>query len=357
MPPLRIMPAMQGLRWDVFCRVVDNFGDIGVCWRLAADLAARGERVRLWVDDASALQWMAPAGAAGVEVCCWPDDDDIAPGEVVIEAFGCTLPARFVSRMASATRSPLWINLEYLSAENFVELSHRLGSPQASGPGAGLHKWFFYPGFTPRTGGLIREPDLLARQRAFDASNWLAAHGAAVRAGEQVVSLFCYEQAALPALLDQLAQQPTLLLVTAGHPARQTAALLGATMQRGALRATELPALSQPDYDHLLWSADLNFVRGEDSFVRAQWAGKPFVWQIYPQHDGVHLDKLDAFLSRFDADADLRAFSKAWNAGGASLPPLPAIAPWRSRCQTWRDALLVQPDLTSQLIGFAAETR
>ena len=349
---------MQGLRWDLFCRVVDNFGDIGVCWRLAADLAARGERVRLWIDDASALQWMAPAGAAGVEVCCWPDDDDdIAPGEVVIEAFGCTPPTRFVSRMAGATRSPLWINLEYLSAENFVELSHRLGSPQASGPGAGLHKWFFYPGFTPRTGGLIREPDLLARQQAFDAPNWLAAHGAAARAGEQVVSLYCYEQTALPALLDQLAQQPTLLLVTAGHPARQTAALLGATMQRGALRATVLPALSQPDYDHLLWSADLNFVRGEDSFVRAQWAGKPFVWQIYPQHDGVHLDKLDAFLSRFDADADLRAFSKAWNAGGGSLPPLPAIAPWRSRCQTWRDALLVQRDLTSQLIGLAAETR
>ena len=349
---------MQGLRWDLFCRVVDNFGDIGVCWRLAADLAARGERVRLWVDDASALQWMAPADAAGVEVCCWPDnDDDIAPGEIVIEAFGCRLPTRFVSRMASATRSPLWINLEYLSAENFVELSHRLGSPQASGPGAGLHKWFFYPGFTPRTGGLIREPDLLARQQAFDAPNWLAAHGAAPRAGEQVVSLFCYGQAALPALLDQLAQQPTLLLVTAGHAARQIAALLGAAMQRGALCATVLPALSQPDYDHLLWSADLNFVRGEDSFVRAQWAAKPFVWQIYPQHDGVHLDKLDAFLSRFGADADLRAFSKAWNAGGASLPPLPATAPWNSRCETWRDALLVQPDLTSQLIGFAAETR
>jgi hypothetical protein len=28
------MPAMQ-LHWDIFCRVIDNFGDIGVCWRLA----------------------------------------------------------------------------------------------------------------------------------------------------------------------------------------------------------------------------------------------------------------------------------------------------------------------------------
>ena len=352
------MPSMQGLQWDLFCRVVDNFGDIGVCWRLAADLAARGERVRLWVDDASALQWMAPAGAAGVEVLCWPDDVvDIASRDVVLETFGCGLPTRVVSRMSSMTRPPLWINLEYLSAEDFVERSHKLRSPQASGAGVGLQKWFFYPGFTPRTGGLIREPGLLARQQTFEAPNWLAARGAEARAGEQVISLFCYEQAALPALLDQLARQPTLLLVTAGHAARQIAALLGATMQHGALRATVLPALSQPDYDHLLWSADLNFVRGEDSFVRAQWAGKLFVWQVYPQHDGVHLDKLDAFLTRFGADADLRAFSQAWNAGGTSLPMLPAAAPWCSRCEIWRDALLAQPDLATQLIGFAAGTR
>lgn len=352
------MPPMQGLRWDLFCRVVDNFGDIGVCWRLAADLVARGEQVRLWVDDASALRWMAPAGAAGVEVIRWPDDGvDPALGDVVIEAFGCDLPAGVVRCMARATRPPLWINLEYLSAEDFVERAHKLGSPQTSGPGLGLQKWFFYPGFTGRTGGLIREPDLRTRQQAFDAPAWLAAHGVAARPGEQVVSLFCYQQAALPALIEQLAQQPTLLLATAGHAAHQITALLGATMQRGALRATLLPPLSQLDYDHLLWSADLNFVRGEDSFVRAQWAGKPFVWQIYPQHDGVHLDKLDAFLARFGADADLRAFWQAWNTGGASLPPLPATARWRTQCELWRDALLAQADLAAQLIGFAAETR
>ncbi len=61
------------MHWDLFCRVIDNFGDIGVCWRLAADLGARGESVRLWVDDASALAWMAPQGSAGVEVLRWTD--------------------------------------------------------------------------------------------------------------------------------------------------------------------------------------------------------------------------------------------------------------------------------------------
>ncbi len=347
--------------WDLFCRVIDNFGDIGVCWRLAADLGARGERVRLWVDDASALRWMAPSGSAGVELRAWPEDRvDIEPGDIVIEAFGCELPDAFVRRMAGKAAPPLWVNLEYLSAEDFVERSHRLSSPQVSGPSVGLRKYFFYPGFTPRTGGLIRETDLLARQHAFDPPAWLAAHGAAAQPGEQVISLFCYEQAALPALLDQLAQQPTLLLATTGHAARQITALLGATLRRGALRTVELPALTQPDYDHLLWAADLNFVRGEDSFVRAQWAGKPFVWQIYPQHDDVHLAKLDAFLDRFAATPELRAFWHAWNARNADqvrLPPLPAVTPWRQQCGIWRDSLLAQPDLATQLIGFAAETR
>ena len=56
------------LTWDIFCNVVDNFGDIGVCWRLACNLASRGKRVRLWVDDVSPLAWMAPSGYPNVEV-------------------------------------------------------------------------------------------------------------------------------------------------------------------------------------------------------------------------------------------------------------------------------------------------
>ena len=154
--------------WDLYCRVIDNYGDIGVCWRLGADLASRGEEVRLWVDDPSPLSWMAPVVHPGVKVLRWTGDaPPLAPGEVVIEAFGCDPPPAFVERMASAARPPVWVNLEYLSAEAYVERSHGLPSPQSSGPGVGLTKWFYYPGFTPATGGLLREPDLLDRQRRF----------------------------------------------------------------------------------------------------------------------------------------------------------------------------------------------
>ena len=51
-----------GKLWDIFCQVIDNYGDIGVGWRLATNLAARGQRVRLWLDNSSVLRWLAPGG-------------------------------------------------------------------------------------------------------------------------------------------------------------------------------------------------------------------------------------------------------------------------------------------------------
>jgi len=351
--------------WDLFCRVVDNFGDVGVCWRAAADLASRGERVRLWIDDPAALAWMAPGGHPGVQVLPWARDESVAieNSDVVIEAFGCNPPADFVVRMAAAPRPPVWINLEYLSAEDYVERSHGLPSPQPSGPGAGLTKWFFYPGFTRRTGGMLREPALLRRQQRFDAGDWLAGRGVRPLAGERVVSLFCYDNPLLPALIDELAARPTLLLATAGAASAQVASVLGASLSRGALRAVQLPPLPQIEFDFLLWSAELNFVRGEDSFVRAQWAAKPFVWQIYPQDDRAHAVKLQAFADRFLAGVpaalagELRRLWAAWNGFSGNLPPVPALEPWRRHCEDWRDGLLAQPDLTTQLMGFVIERR
>jgi uncharacterized repeat protein (TIGR03837 family) len=343
------------MRWDLFCRVIDNYGDIGVCWRLAADLGARGEQVRLWVDDPSPLAWMAPHGAPGVQVLPWREPQaGEQPGDVVIEAFGCDPPAAFVAQMKLG-RPPVWINLEYLSSEDYVERSHGLASPQLSGPGVGLTKWFFYPGFTPRTGGLLREPGLMRERADFDRAAWLAARGIEPRRGERVVSVFCYERAPLPALLDRLAQAPTLLLLAPGPAQRDAAALLDADGRRGALRSVALPWLSQAEYDRLLWSCDLNFVRGEDSFVRAQWAAAPFVWQIYPQHDGAHAAKLQAFLERFAPPAAVSSLWHAWNGLGLWPDTLPPPGSWANACIRWRESLLAQADLTSQLLGFVGQ--
>ncbi len=333
------------MQWDVFCRVVDNFGDIGVCWRLAADLASRGEEVRLWVDDASALAWMAPSGARGVSVHPWLEASTTTPCDVVIEAFGCELPAAFVQRMAQAPTPPVWINLEYLSAEAYVERSHRLPSPQRNG----MSKHFFYPGFTRATGGLLREPGLMRAQRQFDRQAWLSQQAISLGDGERLVSLFSYDNPAQAALPELLADTPTLLLLTPG--------VAEPTHRPAGLRTQRMPYLPQAEYDHLLWSCDLNLVRGEDSFVRAQWAGRPFVWQIYPQHDLAHADKLNAFLGRFPQVPGLRELWLGWN-GLADLPPrLPPLPAWQAQCQAWREELLAQRDLSTQLLGFATESR
>jgi uncharacterized repeat protein (TIGR03837 family) len=346
------------MHWDIFCQVIDNHGDLGVCWRLACDLAQRCETVRLWVDDPSSLAWMAPAGHPGVQVGNWAGAANTpVPGDVVIEAFGCEPPASFVTRMAAKVPPPRWINLEYLTAESYAERAHGLPSPVSSGAGAGLTRHFFYPGFTASTGGLQREPELARRQARFDRAGWL--HALGVAGGRRIVSLFCYGPPALPRLLQTLSQddEPTRLLVTAGRAAaavraweeQQTAAVPSGVF--GALAITYLPLLTQIDYDHLLWACDFNFVRGEDSIVRALWAGRPFAWQIYPQQDQAHHAKLDAFLDWLQAPPSLRRFHAAWNGITPELSPwaydewLPAVLQARAR-------LLAQDDLVTQLLRF-----
>ena len=358
------------MRWDIFCKVIDNYGDIGVCWRLGADLASRGEQVRLWVDDPSALVWMAPGGCSGVEIKLWTrpyQDDGAVPGDVLIEAFGCDIPAEFIAKFAESERSataltPSWINLEYLTAEPYAQRSHGLPSPIMSGNGAGftthfskhLSKHFFYPGFTAQTGGLLRERNLLARQAAFDRAHWLAGMGIPFT-GERLISLFCYEPAALKELLHQLATSgmPTRLLVTDGRAA--DAVRSHANAAHASLSISILAPLTQTQFDELLWACDLNFVRGEDSLVRAIWAGKPFVWHIYPQHDGAHDAKLTAFLDVMAAPPLLRQFHRVWNGlDDASLPQID-VDRWQVALLKGRDRLLAQSSLTDRLLEFVAK--
>lgn len=367
---------MAAMLWDIFCRVIDNFGDIGVCWRLSADLASRGHRVRLWIDDASALAWMAPS-QNGVEVHAWEQAESAppSPGDVVIEAFGCHPPDAFVSCMQRDT-PPTWINLEYLSAEDYVERSHGLLSPVWSGPGTGLRKWFFYPGFTQRTGGLLREPALIARRDAFLANpharyDWLRSIGVDAEPGRACVSVFCYDSAPLGSWLSSLAQDSVTVLLTPGPATRLARQWVEA--HPGAprtLRLHELPHLSQREFDHLLWSCDLNLVRGEDSAVRALWSGRPHVWQIYEQDDGVHADKLDAFLTLWldqwpaPLADQVRQIWRSWNGLNSDAAPLSDLLNLAVKQADWgRFSLLTsqklanQQDLTSQLLEFVTRPR
>jgi uncharacterized repeat protein (TIGR03837 family) len=371
-------------RWDIFCTVVDNYGDIGTCWRLAQQLAAEhGADVRLWVDRLQSFAQLCPAVSADaeaqrverIEIRRWHADfPQVEAADVVIEAFACELPESYIAAMARRTVAPAWINLEYLSAEAWVEDCHRLSSLRTKWP---LTKYFFFPGFTPRTGGLLRERNLLADRAAFDSAaeaRFWRGVGVPDRSDQELrVSLFCYQNASLPDLLRCWAEGSGAVtaLVTPGPAADQAAGwfgepcLPGMPLRRASLTVYPLPLLPQSSFDRLLWACDANFVRGEDSFVRAQWAGRPFVWQIYPQTDEAHMVKLEAFLQRyldrFDESEVVRRCWQAWNGKGDIAAAWPEFIAQRKAIErqgkAWANRLDQTSDLAENLVSFARGIR
>ena len=369
-------------RWDIFCSVVDNYGDIGVTWRLARQLVVEHAcEVRLWVDDLRAFERMCPdidvrldqQWQEGVDVRHWPAEWLAVPAaDVVIAAFACQLPPDYMDAMAERERTPLWMNLDYLSAEDWVVGCHRLPSVKFKG----VQKYFFFPGFRPGTGGLLREAGLLEQRHAFQqdvAAQQHFLHGLGVfpLAGARLISLFAYENAGLARWLDVLSTdgRATHLLVPEGRILGDVQRWLGveglaagAVHQRQALTVQVLPFVRQEQYDRLLWCCDFNAVRGEDSFVRAQWAGRPLLWHIYRQDEDIHLDKLDAFLELYTAAlspaarAALVSLWQAWNTEGDMAQP------WKMLMEHWPEVLAhaerwcleqgLQADLATALVQF-----
>ena len=381
----------------IFCKVVDNYGDIGICWRLARQLwREHGVRVTLWVDDLSSFRRICPPvdtaaevqEVDGILVRHWRDQEEsFMPGDIadiVIEFFAVDIPPGYVAAMAQRSPRPVWFNLEGLTAEEWVEGCHRLPSMH---PRLKLTKHFFFPGFTARTGGLLHEAGLDEERAAFQAdrgamADFLARFGVTPAEMDALkVSLFCYPHAPVQALLRAWSEgnRPVACLVPEGVAAQAVGDFLGAapgavpaagaSATHGALTVRVLPFVPQPDYDRLLWACDLNFVRGEDSFVRAQWAGRPFVWHIYPQDENLHHKKLRAFLARYagaggeELDA-LATFSLGWN-GALDIAAMPAA--WQAlqaalprvviRAEEWREEVLAHGDLTTNLLEFARVLR
>ena len=378
-------PIHAPLSIDLFCRVIDNFGDIGVCWRFARQLVRdQGCGVRLYVDDFKTFARIEPRldPAAprqvidGVTILLWTEDaigqfyntPDLPMADAVIEAFACDLPQTVIAAMKATTPNPVWVDLEYLSAEDWVDGVHAIPS---TNPMTGMKKTLFFPGFTPHTGGLSREVGLMDAIKTFQSDTtaqnaWRARHGIPAIDPDTIdISLFCYDNAPVAALIRMLDREQikTRLLVPAGVAPTHMAALND--FQSDHVSLHPVPFLTQDDYDKLLWTAHINFVRGEDSFVRAIWAGRPMVWQIYVQEENAHLVKLDAFLGRYSAnlspqDAEkLAQFTIMWNVealGEGStqvmrdfFEALPRLGP---HARDWARNLAEQADLADQLVRF-----
>jgi uncharacterized repeat protein (TIGR03837 family) len=309
------------------------------------------------------------------DVACSFED----PPDAFIDAFGDSVPAAFLDRFERAKPPPLWIVVEYLSAESWIDDRHGLPSPPAK---RALKRWFFFPGFTPASGGLLRERDALAagirapgnaqaRRQA-----WLDIGATPPADDALVVSLFCYPNRALPSLLRAWRReaQPIACIVPEGVAVDALDVAFdgwrphaGNARQAGTLTVAVAPFVDQAAFDRRLRASDVAFVRGEDSFVRAQWAAVPFVWHAYPQPGRAQVAKLDAFVSRYvgraeaeDADA-VRGLWRAFNDDEADAV-LPAWGRYRARLPSlrehaagWARTLASQDDLATRLVRFIAE--
>lgn len=328
--------------WDIFCRVVDNFGDAAIAWRIAAQLADEHRlAVRLFVDRLEVLHALRPAIdphapvqiVEGVEVRAITADA-LPPARVALDVLGGGLPESYIARKAALADPGLWIVAEYLSAEPWVASYHRRASPH---PATGLERFFFFPGFVPGTGGLWCEAGYAAARATFDAQRFWSSLGfAPPTSNATTVSLFGYRNACVAALVEQWSRSPHPLVVALTDCAlgEDVRAALGVplearqTLRRGSLEVRCLPFLAQPDYDRLLAACDWNFVRGEDSLVRALWAEQPLIWQPYRQRDAAHVAKLAAFIDWYAPSLPAYAgFAQAWGgAGGADALDWPALA-------------------------------
>lgn len=379
---------------DLFCRVVDNYGDIGICWRFARQLQREHNiAVTLWVDDLRSFQRICPEVVLdleeqqifGVAIRHWRDQEGVFAvsdlADIVIEFFACDIPPGYINAMAECTPRPVWLNLEGLTAEEWVEGCHTLPSSYSRLP---LTKYFFFPGFTDRTGGLLRESTLEEQRQQFQSdqtaiAGFLTQFGVtSTELASTKVSLFCYPHAPVTPLFNAWQNGDTAMtcLVPEGVATEAIRAFLaseakaGASCTRGRLTVRVLPFIPQSDYDKLLWACDINFVRGEDSWVRAQWAGKPFIWHIYPQDENLHHKKLRAFLQRYSPDLDsLNHLFLRWS--GVEVASLEDQEDWTSlwtlfeadilenasKAADWQEKMLENGDLASNLLQFAVSLR
>jgi uncharacterized repeat protein (TIGR03837 family) len=370
------------MRWDIFCQIVDNYGDAGVCWRLARALSRLSSssvnnvecddsRIRLFCDDLNVLNVIthgdavAHGASLGVEVLPWSAAESPAilasVGDVVIEAFACHLPKPYVEAMVQKTfqkvsaKQPIWINLEYLTAEAWADDMHLMPSPQNNG----LNKYFYFPGFTPKAGGVLLGDWDEVTSNSLNIPTSLSSAFESCRPKSKKVSIFNYKQAPLDAWLDSVNQvalehgeMVDVFLCADQNVSTTTQAALSSV--DSAVKLIQLPFIPQEDYDYLLSVCDINLVRGEDSFVRAQWAGKPFIWDIYPQSDLAHEVKLDAFLERYfeGGSAKLRAIGMSAMKWGSASDWWPHLNAWTSHSEVWRQKLMSLGHLEGKILDF-----
>lgn len=323
---------MRGM--DIFCQVIDNFGDVGVVYRLATQLKNR-YKIRVFIDSLKELALLNPKvntekeiqEVEGIEFVNYDylekNWESITPREVIIEAFGCKIQEGYYNR--AKEESKLLINLEYLSSEEWTAGFHGVESPTGAKT---LKKYFYIPGLRSETGGVLFQKEKIERvknlyqdEKNIKLDRYMKNFPREFREGKRIGTVFSYEKN-FGNLFETLNSQKeeTILLIMGEKSQNSVKEVLTKLREKKVEEIDEerdraktkdenfnlanykkihieyYPFISQEEYDELIMLTDFNFVRGEDSFVRALLSGIPFLWHIYFQEEGVHMEKLRGFL-------------------------------------------------------------
>ncbi len=277
--------------WHIFAKVIDNYGDMSIAWRLASGLVDYGQKVTLFIEKKEDIE---PILKLQKNISFNVKSFNEASAEIdnvnnIISVFDVPLPPGYLDNIQHPSNLFIY---EYLSAENWVKDFHMKPSLTEN---SFINKRYFYPGFNDKTGGLLRERDYFY-QESEDLAKCIE------QDSHFQASFFYYSHTSYESieLIKKLKPDCKALILDELIEFKD---LKNETWVEG------FKMMAFADYDRLLQSSNLNFVRGEDSLTRAIFSGRPFIWQPYVQENNHHLVKLEAFINYFFSDLDVTVYS------------------------------------------------
>ena len=281
---------------DIFCQVIDNYGDVGVAYRLAREFKRvyPNKKLRFVINQIEELNLIRKS--EDIEIILYKDISKIEnSADLIIESFGCEIPKEYMDK--ALKNAKLIINLEYFSAEKWVDDFHL----QESFLGGNLKKYFFIPGLSEKSGGILLDNEFLERKKKVEANKEYYLEKFEIKEKYDLIgSVFSYEKN-FDSLIEKLKKldKKIILLILSEKTQKNFIKYFDNGNNYDKIKFVKLPFFTYDKYEELLALCDFNLVRGEDSFVRALLLGKPFLWHIYPQDENTHIKKLESFLEKY----------------------------------------------------------
>jgi len=281
---------------DIFCEVIDNYGDVGVAYRLAREFKRiyPNKRLRFFINKTEEINLIKKSN--DIEIIAYEDISKIEDSaDLIIETFACEIPKEYMDKALRSSK--LIINLEYFSAEDWVDDFHL----QESFLGGSLKKYFFIPGLSKKSGGILLDNEFLERKKQVEENREYYLEKFKIKEKYDLIgSVFSYEKN-FDSLINELKKldKKVLLLILSEKTQKNFIKYFDNSNNYDKIKAVKLPFFTYDKYEELLSLCDFNLVRGEDSFVRALLLGKPFLWHIYPQKENIHIQKLNSFLEKY----------------------------------------------------------